>query len=231
MSTVRPTRLLAPSPVVRPVVRLAARSRAVAAVLALCVGASAPAWVAAQSTGTGGTGTRTAAAPAPTTREGDWMLSVNPLGLLYGGVTGEVERRLGGTRTAAIAANYWGGYGGWSYLSMDAKLRFYRRTAGQKVAITNTDVADFEGLSFGPLVGFQRVSADFCAVLNENCSATGLTAGGTVDYGWRLGKEKAFSAVAGGGFKAGFGFGDLIGVRTAYPFIRLGVGYVLPKGK
>lgn len=173
------------------------------------------------------------APPTPPARQGDWMVSANPLGLLYGGLTGEVERKFGGLRTIGLAVNYWGGYGGWNYLSADAKLRFYRRPAGTTVLITNTPAADFEGLSFGPMVGFQRVSySSACAVLDDfeidySCSATGITAGGIVDYGVRFGSEKQFSGVAGAGVKTGFGFGDLAGgVRTTYPVIRLSVGYV-----
>jgi hypothetical protein len=195
---------------------------AAAAVLALGPGAPAPA--AAQAPA----GPR---APAPRVREGDWMVSVNPFGLLSGGLTAEAERRLGDDRTGAVAVNHWGGYGGWSYTSLDVKLRFYRRAAGAggtTVAITNTRATDFEALSYGPMLGFQRVWADVCP---QVCSATGLTAGGTVDYGWRLGKEKQFAALAGVGVKTGFGFGELGTARVTYPFVRLGVGYVLAKGR
>jgi hypothetical protein len=166
-----------------------------------------------------------------TVRRGDWMISVNPLGVLAGGITGEVERKLGATRTIAAAVSYWGGYGGWSYMSADAKLRFYRRAAGSTVAITNSRATDFEALSYGPMVGFQRIAADACLAVGVVCSATGLTAGATVDYGWRLGREKQFAVLVGAGLKTGFGFGELGGARVSYPFGRLGAGYVMRKGR
>lgn len=180
----------------------------------------------------GAQGTRSAdQAPAPAVRHGDWMVSLNPFGLIAGGLTGEMERRMGGAQTGAVAVSYWSGYGGWSYLSVDAKLRRYRRGPATTVAFTNTPATDFEALSFGPMVGFQRISADACALISEVCSAAGLTAGGTVDYGWRLGREKQFAALAGAGVKTGFGFGDLGTARLTYPFVRLAVGYVLPSGR
>jgi hypothetical protein len=192
--------------------------------LIAAAGATAAAPVAAQATARRADSTQSA-------RRGDWMLSVNPLGLMMGGITGEAERRIGGTRTVAGAVNYWGAAGA-SYMSVDAKLRFYRaRGSG---TMTGTPDAQFEGLSFGPMIGFQRIAYDACALVGETCAATGITAGGTVDYGWRLGEEQAFAVVTGGGLKTGFGFGGLAsgtGARITYPFLRLGVGYVLPKGR
>jgi hypothetical protein len=215
-------------PMVSAVLRRALRGAAAPALaLGPCIAAPAVAPLAAQGS--------PGAAPAPAARDGNWLVSVNPLGFLVGGLTGEVERRLGGTRTGAIAASYWGGYGGWSYLSMDAKLRFYRRPGSGKVAVggnsTSNSATDFEALSFGPMIGFQRISADYCDVAGVSCSATGLTAGATVDYGWRLGSEKQFAALAGAGVKTGFGFSGLTSARVTYPFLRLAVGYVLPGGR
>jgi hypothetical protein len=175
-------------------------------------------------------------------RASDWMVSVNPLGLLAGGLTGEAERRLADARTAAASVNYWGAFGA-QYLSVDAKFRFYHRrgtTPAPAPARAAGDAAtarasDFAGLSYGPMVGFQRISFAGCEVVDgERCAATGLTAGGTVDYGWRVGREQAVALLVGGGVKTGFGFGGLgadgdgPSPRITYPFVRLGVGYLLP---
>lgn len=168
---------------------------------------------------------QTAAPAAAAVRPGNMMFSVNPLGLVYGGITGEAERKLDARRTVALAANYWGAWGA-SYLSMDAKLRVYQRNGG-KVAITNDVPTDFEGFSYGPMVGFQRISYGLCdAYAGEQCAVTGLTVGGGVDYGWRMGERKQVSLVAGAGFKTGFGYAGVGGASTSYPFVRLAVGYV-----
>jgi hypothetical protein len=71
----------------------------------------------------------------------------------------------------------------------------------------------------------------------ERVRPPGVTLGGTVDYGWRLGEKKTIAVVTGGGLKTGFGFGGLEGgvgaggVRVTYPFLRVAVGYVLPRGR
>lgn len=146
-----------------------------------------------------------------------WMASVNPVGLVYGGISGEAERPMGEKRSAAIAANYWG-YVGWNYLSLDLKYRFYR------------DPAKLRGLSYGPLVGIQSAGTSVCDTeYDQVCRATGLTVGGTVDYAWRLGAEEKFSAIVGGGLKMALGMNELSGVRVTYPFVRLGIGYVFPR--
>jgi hypothetical protein len=168
-------------------------------------------------------------------RDGSWVVSVNPLGLIVGGLSGEVEHRLAGTRTVAAAATYWGAWGA-SYLSVDGKLRFYRRGGSTRIA-RESSAASFAGLSFGPMIGLQRIAYSDCVGLGESCSATGVTVGGTVDYGWRFGNEKSFAVLTGAGLKTGFGFGGLgdesglVAPHITYPFLRLGVGYVLPTGR
>jgi hypothetical protein len=148
----------------------------------------------------------------------DWMLSVNPLGLLYGGLTGEAEKRLTATNSIAAAINYWSAYGA-NYTSMDLKYRFYKEGSNE-----------FRGLSYGPMVGFQRVGVVLCDVtFGESCSTTGLTLGGTVDYVLPLGKEQRWTAAFGGGVKTSIGMSELQGVTFTYPFIRVGIGYTIPK--
>lgn len=147
----------------------------------------------------------------------EWLLSVNPLGLVYGGLTGEAEKRLNPKNTIAAAVNYWSAFGA-NYTSVDLKYRFYQKGA-----------SDFRGLSYGPMVGFQRVGVTLCDVLDESCSATGLTVGGTVDYVLPLGKEQRWAAAFGAGVKTSIGTSELAGAQFTYPFIRLGVGYAFPK--
>jgi hypothetical protein len=147
-----------------------------------------------------------------------FMLSVNPLGLLYGGLAGEAEKRLNAKNTVAAAINYWGAYGA-NYTSVDFKYRIYQNPTNE-----------FRGLSYGPMVGFQRIGVVLCDVeFGEACSSTGLTLGGTVDYVLPFGEEERWAAAFGAGVKTSIGMKELSGVTFTYPFIRVGIGYSFPK--
>lgn len=146
------------------------------------------------------------------------MLSVNPLGLLYGGLTGEAEKRLNPKNTIAAAVNYWGASLA-NYTSVDLKYRIYQNPSNE-----------FRGLSYGPMIGFQRVGYALCDLeFDDVCSTTGLTLGGTVDYVVPFGKEERWTAAFGGGVKTSLGMEQLSGVTFTYPFIRVGIGYTFPK--
>jgi hypothetical protein len=104
-----------------------------------------------------------------------------------------------------------------SYTSADVKVRYYP----QEVPLT--------GFSFGGSVGFTRVSEDFEEFDGgtDSETASGPSAGVTVDYGWLLGRRRSFYVGLGAGAKVLFvdedEFSDDLLVR--YPTARLSIGY------
>jgi len=171
-------------------------------VLALSlVAAASPAAARAQDAGT------------PVKRQ---VLSIQPISAVLTLYAAEYERAVSPVLTFGLGAT------GFfpdeiSYTSADVKVRYYP----QEVPLS--------GFSFGGSVGFTRVSEDFEEFDGgtDSETASGPSAGVTLDYGWLLGRTRSFYIGLGAGAKVLFidedEFSDDVIVR--YPTARLSIGY------
>lgn len=159
------------------------------------------------------------------------MLSVAPIGALFGVYNLEFERQITPAATFAIGSTYWGfkdddgdsSSAHVSYVSMDLKARYY-------------PTAIMEGFSFGGLAGITSVGGGAKACVEDSWTGTteceedggrafALSMGFELDYNWALGVEKLFGAVIGLGAKRLFPAGADIDTVLGYPFGRLSIGY------
>jgi len=157
------------------------------------------------------------AAPAPHTQ----IISTNPLGLVFGVLSVDWERRLSAVATVGASGSYSAQDGG-SYASADARYRYYP----QEQALRR--------FSFGGTAGFTRFAAidDLCDPEFESCGSddagNALTLGLELGYGWLLGRQERFAVGAGIGAKRLFfledGF-DTEDVLETLPTARLSIGY------
>ena len=137
------------------------------------------------------------------------VVSIQPLQAIAAIFAGEIERAVSPTFTVGLGATGW--YpGALSYTSAELKGRYY------------VDGTPFERLSVGASAGFTRVAED----VGTGSSASGLTAGAMVDYGWLLGRTRAMYVGVGAGGKVLFvdvgGFVKNVALR--YPTVRMSVG-------
>jgi hypothetical protein len=184
------------------------RLRAVSvAVLALCL---APAAALAQ-------GDTAAVRPPATPRQ---VLSVQPIQLMLGVVSGDYERAIGSGLTAGIGASYWDlgtlgiateGLLDVSYLSAEAKVRYY---PGE---------VPFRGFSIGLTAG--GAHASYRVLDEDRGTANGVKVGAEVDYNWLLGRSERLALALGlGGKRIWYGAaGDRL--AGAYPTSRVAIGW------
>lgn len=136
------------------------------------------------------------------------VVSASPISILFGFFGAEYERALSTTSTVGASGNFYGS-GLVTYLSADAKYRYYPQGAALK------------GFSLGGSAGFARISVDN----GFNNAGAAFSFGVEMDYNWLLGKEKRFYVGVGGGAKRYFG-SDLEGVSFTVPTLRLvNIGY------
>ena len=156
------------------------------------------------------------AASSSTLRQGRTVLSLNPLGLPFKYVAGELEQKVSGITTVGLAASYLG-EGDASYTSLEAKLRLYPNEEA------------FKGFSIGVAAGLSRLSDLFSgssATGGEN-SATRPTIAVIADYNWLLGKSKRVLVGAGVGAKRIFGSeSNFSNINFAYPTGRFQIGMI-----
>lgn len=159
--------------------------------------------------------------PTPTPwRKTPTKHSINPLSLVFGGLSGECEHRFTGTTSWGLSGTLYAP-SGWSYTTLEAKGRFY----------PNAKV--LEGFSLGAGVGCTAVTAkDVCDVdsnFEVSCTSSAVSAatfGVELDYQWLLGTTRNRSVAAGlGAKKLVFLGSELPGAHAALPTARLGVGY------
>jgi hypothetical protein len=161
-------------------------------------------------------------APAPVTHT--QAVTVQPISIIVGVYSAEFERAISAATTLGLGATYWNGFVGEddpydpSYLSVDAKLRYY---PGEQ---------PLRGFSFGVTGGYSSVTSRDCSydvtvgcVTNENRSG-GPTLGFQLDYNWLLGRQQNFVVALGVGGKRLF-VNDRDGnITVAYPTARVSVG-------
>lgn len=151
------------------------------------------------------------------------VLSINPIGAVFGVYMGEFERVVRPNTTAGVSATYWNGdlQDGQdagavaSYLTVDAKLRYY------------PGATQLKGFSIGGSVGYTGLSGE---LTTEEGEARGevntLGAGVELDYNWLLGARDQVMVGTGVGAKRLYVLGDDVqDVALAYPTLRLVVGY------
>lgn len=156
------------------------------------------------------------AVPAATTlqgqaaREGRTLVSLNPLGLPFKYVSGEVEQKVSAIATIGGSASYLD-IGDGSYSSFEAKFRLYPNEQA------------FKGFSIGIAAGISRVAESFSNAQDRSESAPTIAV--IADYNWLLGKTERVLVGTGVGAKRIFGddagFSD---VNFAYPTLRFQVG-------
>jgi hypothetical protein len=150
------------------------------------------------------------------------VLSLNPVGAVFGVYMGEFERAVTSHASLGVAGTYWDtGYadsessGELSYSTIDARLRYYPGTR-------------LEGFSVGGSLGYTGLSGSMTTVDGE---ATGrlntVGAGVSLDYNWLLGARDQVMVGTGIGAKRLFVVGRDVedDVSLAYPTLRLVVGY------
>lgn len=155
-------------------------------------------------------------AASQTIRQRRTLISLNPLGLPFEYVAGELEQKVTGIATIGLAASYLGA-GDASYTSLEAKLRLYPNEEA------------FKGFSIGIAAGLSRLSESYfgSSATGVDNSATRPTIAVITDYNWLLGKSKRVLVGAGVGAKRIFGSdSDFSDINFAYPTGRFQIGMI-----
>lgn len=162
-------------------------------------------------------------------------VSVNPLGIPFGWLTGEFERALGGGASVGLSGSYVDiGDEDDTLASLDAKVRYYPSEQGLR------------GFSLGLTAGYTRYVDQYetfapGTVFGPNAPAPtpttirrvtdGPTVGVTADYNWLLGTRRRMLVGIGVGAKRIFTdhdddqqFEDNVLDLPAYPTVRFVVG-------
>ena len=145
------------------------------------------------------------------------VLSINPLVLIFGGVSGEFERRVGTGTSVAAGLSYYT-FDDADYLSVEGKYRFY--PSGEAL----------RGFSVAGTGGYTHVGDDDACddSFFDDCTDSGnaLTVGVELNYQWLLGRERNFAVTLGGGAKRLFFLGDEVtDASIGVPTLRLSIGY------
>ncbi|HEX2211615.1 MAG TPA: DUF3575 domain-containing protein [Longimicrobium sp.] len=152
------------------------------------------------------------------------VLSINPIGAVFGVYMGEFERSVGRHTSVGVAGTYWDtGFtdsessGELSYTTVDARLRYY---PGE---------SRLQGFSIGGSLGYTGLSGELTTVDGEDTGRLNtLGAGIELDYNWLLGARNQVMVGTGIGAKRLFILDEDIDdddVTLAYPTLRLVVGY------
>lgn len=138
----------------------------------------------------------------------DRIISVNPLLLIFlGYVSLDYEQRVGDAITmGASMSNF--SLSDASYLSFDAKGRYY--IGGRAL----------DGLSIGALVGYTRLKED-----ETGFSSGALGLGFNVEHQWLLGVDERLAITGGVGGTRLFSGEDRDAFRTVIPVVRLSIGW------
>ena len=136
------------------------------------------------------------------------VLSINPLMLVFAGLSGEYERRTGEASTIAVGVSAWGD-DGFDYASGELKFRFY--PSGEAL----------RGFSVAGTGGYAHVSED--DFWNESGDA--ITAGVELNYQWLLGHTRSFAMTTGIGAKRFFYVSGGDHASVGVPTLRFSIGY------
>jgi hypothetical protein len=142
---------------------------------------------------------------------GSTLVSLNPLGLPFKYVSGEVERKLSGIATIGGSVSFLDIDDG-SYSSFEGKFRLYPNEEA------------FRGFSIGLAAGLTRVSED---ITGGDRSETAPTIAVLADYNWLLGRSQRVLVGTGVGAKRIFGDDeDFNDINFAYPTVRFQIGLI-----
>lgn len=141
------------------------------------------------------------------------MISINPLGLPFKYVSGELEQKINTFATIGPSFSYVD-ISDVSYTSVEGKLRLYPNEEA------------FQGFSIGLAAGIARLAEDVSNVNGrEHRSATNPTIAVLADYNWLIGKTKRVLVGTGVGAKRVFGDDNGFSeANFAYPTVRFQVG-------
>jgi hypothetical protein len=141
------------------------------------------------------------------------VISLNPLALVFGGISGEYEHSTGAATAVALGASLWD-IGDFDYSSVDAKFRFYPNGVALR------------GFAVAGTAGYTHVKGSlFCL---DSCEQEGdaITAGVELGYQWLLGRTQSFALTVGGGAKRLFYTGDQPSdASDGIPTFRFSIGY------
>jgi hypothetical protein len=156
-------------------------------------------------------------APAAPAAPRSMMISVNPLGLVFGAISAELDRSLSRTSGMALSGSYFSP-SGFTYASFDAKYKF--QPSGNGMA----------GFYIGPTAGMTHVGVDASELVDctQDCaeSANAITAGLELGYQWLIGRESNFGIGTGIGAKKLFFVGETAGGASGtLPTLKLNVGW------
>ena len=141
------------------------------------------------------------------------VVSLNPLALVFGGISGEYERSTGPATAVALGGSLWD-IGDFDYASADAKFRFYPNGVA------------LHGFSVAGTAGYTHVKGSLLCL--DSCEQEGnaVTAGVELGYQWLLGRTQSFALTVGGGAKRLFYVGDRPGDSSdGIPTFRFSIGY------
>jgi len=138
------------------------------------------------------------------------IVSVSPISLVFGIFGAEYERRMSPT-TALAASGTYARQSGISYLSAEAKYRYYPQGKA------------LEGFAVGLTTGLSRIGTygDF----SNNESGTAASLGFALDYQWLLGQKKNFAITLGTGARRLLFLGtEVDGASLTLPTARISIG-------
>lgn len=163
---------------------------------------------------------KSGSAPAPVALRivpGTQMVSVNPLGLMFGVASADYERVESASSTIGGDASLYSN-GDFNYFSADAKYRYYLNGT----ALRGFSMAGSLGLTH---IGVSGYTCDFtCGTTTSSGNAVGF--GVDLSYQWLLGARSNVGVNLGLGAKKLFVIGtEVAGASLTLPTGRLGIGY------
>ncbi|MDQ6717138.1 MAG: hypothetical protein M3Z17_02190 [Gemmatimonadota bacterium] len=153
------------------------------------------------------------------------LVSINPLGIVFGYFSAEIEHSFAPSGSIGLAGSY-DGTNDFGYSSLDGILRFY--PAAERI----------RGFAIGATIGYTHVNSDYvvypacvdCYGAGSsysigNGASNAFTLGVQGDYSWWIGKEQRFGIEAGLGAKRLFYHGGGRRGSEALPTGRLSIGW------
>lgn len=137
------------------------------------------------------------------------VISISPIGLLFGLLGAEYERRLAPSSSFGVSAQSYAN-DDFSYLSADLKYRYYP----QEKAL--------EGFAVGITGGVTRIGE---RNQSENDSGSAVSLGFALDYQWLLGPRRNFAVILGTGARRLIPIGtEIDGSSLTLPTARIAIG-------
>jgi hypothetical protein len=146
------------------------------------------------------------------------LISVNPLGIVFGYFSAEAEHAFSMGGSVALNGSY-DGTGDFGYSSADVILRYY------------PSLEMIRGFAIGGTVGYTHVSSDLVTFADcsgctfGNGASNAFTLGIQGDYSWWIGRDQRFGIELGLGAKRLFYHGGGRRGSEALPTGRLSIGW------